>query len=92
MSPGDELLPVLRYIMGFKKKSVLQAVNFILDDSNVQIVSWGTKKIILDGHEIDFPRLVRREVVERLSIMYAVYYPEKDDRTGSTSFKKLKRQ
>lgn len=89
MSQGEELLPALRYIMGFKKKSVLQAVNFILDDTNVQLVSWGTKKIILDGHEIDFPRLVRREVVERLSIMYAEYYPEKDDRIGSTSFKKI---
>jgi hypothetical protein len=90
MSQGEELLPALRYIMGFKKKSVLQAVNFILDDSNVQLVSWGTKKIILDGHENDFPRLVRREVVvERLSIMHAQYYPEKDDRIGSTSFKKI---
>jgi hypothetical protein len=46
MSQGEELLPALRYIMGFKNKSVLQAVNFILDDSNVQLVSWGTKKII----------------------------------------------
>jgi hypothetical protein len=84
MSQGEELLPALRYIMGFKNKSVLQAVNFILDDSNVQLVSWGTKKIILYGHEIDFPRLVRREVVGRLIIMYAEYYPEKDDRIGST--------
>jgi hypothetical protein len=75
--------------MGFKKKSILQAVNFILDDSNVQLVPWGTKKIILDGHEIDSPRLVRREVVERLSIMYAEYYPDKHDRIGSTSIKKI---
>jgi hypothetical protein len=89
ISQVEELLPALRCIMGFKKKSVLQAVNFILDDSNAQLVSWGTKKIILDGHEIDFPRLVRREVVERLSIMHAEYYPDKHDRIGRTSFKKI---
>jgi hypothetical protein len=78
--------------MGFKKKSVLQAVNCILDDSNVQLVSWVTKKIILYGHEIEFPRLVRREVVERISIMYAEYYPDKHDSIGGTSFKKMQRQ
>jgi hypothetical protein len=89
MSQGEEFLPALRYSLGFKNKSILHAVNFILDDSNVQLVSWGTNKIISDGHDMDFRRLVVKEVVERLSMMYAEYYPDKHDWIGSTSFKKI---
>jgi hypothetical protein len=89
MSQGEKLMPALLYIMGFKNKSFLQAVNFILDDSSVQLMSWGMNKIILDGHDINFPWLVRRVVVERLRMMYAENYPDKHDRIGSTSFKKI---
>jgi hypothetical protein len=89
MSQGEELLPELRYMMAFKKESILKAVNFILDDSNAQLVSWETTEIILDGHELDFPWLVRREVAKRFTMMYAEYYPDKHDRIGSTLFNKI---
>ncbi len=72
----------------YDKATVYCAVHFILNDSNVQRVSWGTKTILLDGNKIDFPRLIWRKLIEYMLHHYIEYFPMKYSRIGNTSFKK----
>lgn len=68
---------------------VKRAVKFILRDEIVQRISWGTKRIELDGCEIDFPKLVRKKIKQQIVRDYVEYYPEQVDRLGNSSFMKL---
>jgi hypothetical protein len=43
----------------------------------------------LDGKQIDFPRLIRRKLIEYMHRDYVEYFPWRYNRIGQTSFKKV---
>mmetsp|Transcript_14161 Transcript_14161/g.20676 ORF Transcript_14161/g.20676 Transcript_14161/m.20676 type:complete len:488 (+) Transcript_14161:4829-6292(+) len=89
MEQGNVLQQSVRYVESYDKFAVERAVRFILNDANVQRISWGTKKVIIQGEEVDFPKLVRKRVIEYILRGYNEYYLEREDRIGNSSFKKI---
>jgi hypothetical protein len=45
--------------------------------------------ILLDGKQIDFPRLIRRKLIAYMLRDYIEYFPMEYSRIGNTSFKKV---
>ena len=64
LASGSMLKPPKRSLQHFKKIHVEQCVRFILSNSNVQRISWGTKVILIDGEELSFPKLIRKKVIQ----------------------------
>jgi hypothetical protein len=63
ISSGLLLQAHIRSVQRFRRPDVQQAVRFILSDSNVQRISWGTKKVVVDGGEIELPKLIRKQAI-----------------------------
>ncbi len=59
LSQGKCLKQDVKFCANYDCVAVSSAVHFILNDSNVQRLSWGTNTVLLDGREVDFPRLIR---------------------------------
>jgi hypothetical protein len=89
LAEGKSIKEEVRQRVNYDKATVYCAVRFVLNESNVQRVSWGTNTILLDGKQIDFPRLIRKKLVEYMLRDYMEYFPMKYSRIGNTSFKKV---
>ena len=64
MQEGNVLQPTIKSLATYDKLAVQRAVRFILNDANVQRISWGTLTVLLNGEEVDFPKLIRKRIVE----------------------------
>jgi hypothetical protein len=89
LAKGNLIESVLVSRVKYDPLIVKRAVRFILSDNNIQRISWGTKKVEIDGAEIDFPKLIRKKVKQQIKRDYMEYYPDQADRLGITSFDKL---
>src|SRR5687768_3728632 len=89
MADGKELEHTKKTVRHYNKNVLLEAINFILNDSNIQQVSWGTKKVILEGMEKDFSWLIKCKNTSVMLTDYISNYPECNQRIGESSFKKL---
>lgn len=60
----------VRRTKGTKRKvgsdTIYETVKYILNSSNVQMMSWGTKRIVVDGESNRFPVLVRKVCGEKM--------------------------
>lgn len=52
-------------------------------------MSWGTKTVHIHGKPIQIPKLARKKHVELMLREYKVEFPNKENRIGDTSFKKI---
>lgn len=86
---GIELKKTIIHRKMYELTQVEHVVKYILRDSNVQRVSWGTKTVLLKGEEVNFPRLIRRKEIELMWREYVDRHPDPRDRVGETSFKKI---
>jgi hypothetical protein len=59
----------------FKEEVVSGAIKWILSFDNVAYLSWGTKRIILDGKVHDVPSILRRRTVQ---LIYDSYLASRD--------------
>lgn len=50
----------------FEVEVVTDAVKFMLDANNVQLMAWGTIRLEIDGRTVRFPQLVRTVTLERI--------------------------
>ena len=78
LKTGKVLQPDNRHLALYNKPAVEQAVCFILNESNVQRISWGTKSVILNSRKVEFPKLIRKTHVELMLRNYLEYYSEKN--------------
>jgi hypothetical protein len=86
MKEGNVICPPVRSSALYDDQYVIRAVDYILSETNVQHVSWGTKRIIIGNKEVIFPRLIRRRIIQQILMGYIDLYPH-DQRIGNTSFK-----
>jgi len=77
-----------RSIQRYKKEDVERAVRFILSDANVQRISWGTKKVTINGEDIEIPSLIRKKIILYMYRDYTETVPD-GQRIGTTSFRKI---
>ena len=88
LASGSMLQPPKRSLQHYKKTDVEQCIRFILSDNNVQRISWGTKKVMIDGEELNFPKLIRRKVIQYIHRDYVETIHE-DNRISMSSFRNL---
>jgi hypothetical protein len=79
LAKGNLIESVLVSRVKYDPLIVKRAVRFILSDNNIQRISWGTKKVEIDGAEIDFPKLIRKKVKQQIKRDYMEYYPAQAD-------------
>jgi len=89
LKSGKEIQKKTYQSAHYKRDVVWNAVEFILSNNNTQVLSWGTRKININGKDVVLPRLVRKKVIEYMHKDYTVKYPAKEDRIGSISFKRI---
>ena len=70
VASGLVLKPSVRSVQHFRKLDFKKAVQFILSDGNVQRISWGSKKVMVNGEELDILKLIRKKIV---TYMYQDY-------------------
>lgn len=58
LQDGRVLEPDIRRLASYNKLAVQRAVRFVLNESNMHRISWGTKTVLLDGRTVEFPKLV----------------------------------
>ncbi len=75
----------------YDEKVVQNAVNFVMNDANVQRISWGAHTVTIDGEQRSFPDLIRKRTVRVIARDYVEHFPERKDRVGLTSFEKIVR-
>lgn len=83
------LIPPVVHQERYMALQVRHAVKHMLHDTNVQRVSWGTKKVSILDQDVDFPRLVRKKQIEIMTRDYLEHIPYLMDRIGSTSFQTI---
>ena len=82
MKDGRFLGTDRQYLESYEKLAVERAGRFFLNESNVQLISWGTKIVLLDGRTVEFPKLVQKKHLERMLRDFMEYYPERGDCIG----------
>lgn len=65
--------------------SIERYVRFILNDANVQRISWETKPVLIDGKSVNFPKLVRKKLIAYMFCDYIHKYPESENRLLESS-------
>ena len=65
-----------------------KAVDFIFSESNIQILSWGTKEIMIGNKQLSIPKLCRKKIPMNILRAYHEYVIDKDS-IGDSSFLKL---
>jgi hypothetical protein len=88
---NQELKVQKRTVRKYSAVAVTNAVDFVLNDANVQRISWGTKEVTIDGKTETFPHLIRKKAVRNMARDYLEHYPDVVDRVGLTSFEKIVR-
>ena len=66
--------------------TVTNAVDFVLNDANVQRISWGTKEVTIDGKTETLPHLIRKKAVRNMARDYTEYYLDIVDQVRLASF------
>lgn len=85
---GNELCAGSHTVACCEPLAVKRDVYFILNDNNIQRISWGVKKIKTDGKDKEFLKLTSKKVAKYMTRDYVETF-EKEDRIGSTSFRKI---
>jgi hypothetical protein len=88
MAKGREIIPTERQYEKNSKDKVRKAVDSILSESNVQMISWGAKNFSINSKEIIFPRLIREKIMSHILRSYVETFAG-IDRIGFTSFKRI---
>ena len=88
ISGGLELKKLQRQQVNYKKNAVEKAVDFIFSESNIQILSWGTKEIMIGNKQLSIPKLCRKKIPMNILRAYHEYVIDKDS-IGDSSFLKL---
>ena len=85
---GEPIVHSIRSVQRYTREAVLGAVEFIISLVNIKTLSWGTKKMIVDKKQVDFPRFTRLKTQE---YMYRDYIEAvtASDRISHGSFAKL---
>lgn len=87
---GDKLLPPKFSRKLFKTENLRKALLFMLHESNIGVLSWGTKTVGLSRTEkVTLPRMVRRKTDHDIYESYVAQYIEAADRIGRSSFYKI---
>ena len=86
---GNEIRHAVRSVMRYTHENVEQAVKFILSPVNIKALSWGTRKIKIDGNDRDFPRFTRVKIQEYIYRDYIAAYPVQQERICHGSFSKV---
>ena len=60
LAAGREIVAVKHSRTRFSKASVTAAIKFILQSDNIVTLSWGTRKLRLNGQDVNFPCIMRR--------------------------------
>jgi hypothetical protein len=68
---------------------VESAVTFILDPTHTNMLSWGLKKLTVDGTTHEIPALSRRMSKASLWADHQIEHPDKRERLGEESFRVL---
>ena len=55
-----QLMDPIRHVKRHDSMLVKRAISFVLNENNVQRMSWGTKAIQIDGEERNLPKLIRK--------------------------------
>lgn len=88
MMDGKIIIDPIRTLRSYEKSVVHTAVRFILNDNNVQRVSWGTRTIVVDGEEVVLPNLIRKKYITYMLRDYIENFSA-NERIGNTSFYKI---
>jgi hypothetical protein len=75
---GVELVKQSRSVEQYKPNSVKKAVDYILSEDNIQILSWGTKKLMIGQQEYTIPKLCRKKIPTNILRGYREKYPDED--------------
>jgi hypothetical protein len=88
MGKCREIVPTDRQYEKYSNDKVHKAVDFILSESNVQMITWGTKTLLINSKEIIFPRLTRKKIMAHILRSYVETFSG-IDRIGVTSPKQI---
>ena len=69
---GEPIAIFKKSLQRFDPASVDQAVAFILSNENVSFLSWGTKRIMLDGVVTHFPAITRKKSRSQMFAKYLI--------------------
>ena len=69
---GEPIAISKKSLQRFDPASVDQAVAFILSNENVSFLSWGTKRIMLDGVVTNFPAITRKKSRSQMFAKYLI--------------------
>ena len=86
---GKNILPVKRHVKRYFPEKVQKTMRFILSDRNIQILSWGVKKVYIDGKAINIPKLARKKCISNMVKEYHIEYSHQNERVGDTSFRSI---
>lgn len=70
----------------FENETLRETVRYILQSNNIQLLSWGTRRLFVEGEQSQFPFLVRKASVD---VMWRIY--AKDRCSYPTGIKKVRR-
>ena len=73
LDEGVEVMPKKRTIVRYDKGMVENAVKFIASPSNVAILSWGTKALVVDEKKYFIPALSRKRNKARIYQSYVLW-------------------
>lgn len=79
LAAGGELLVNPRSVLRYQSASVDAAIAFILSSENVSYLSWGAKKVVVDGKAHILPSITRKRAVKHIYDAYV-----EADRTSYT--------
>ena len=88
LSTVTQITKTVRSMQRYNRDCVFWAIEFILSPTNIKILSWGTKKIISDGKEVDFSWFMTLKKQEYIYCDYIEAY-RVDERVLHGSFAKL---
>lgn len=67
------------------------AVKYILGDRNIKVLSWGTRKVCINGEEVILPKLARKKCISNMIKEYHLEYDNRSERIGDTAFRSIAR-
>ena len=85
---GVELVKTKKVLTNYKQHAVEKAVDFILSEENIQVLSWGTKQVQIGKRTVSLPKLCRKRIPTNILRAYTESIQDEDS-IGDSSFLKL---
>jgi len=86
---GRNIVPLERRYQRYNPQVVRDAVKYILGDRNIQVLSWGTRKVNINGEEVIVPKLARKKCISNMIKEYHIEYDDRSERIGDTAFRTI---